>query len=355
MSEKNYVKLYDASYPPQEAFFLSEGSVYFFITESDKYAVRGKNLIIGASEIILSSILGIPTERLETAVAEKDASVKRMSLEKFLEGIKNFSFIINVAIVLAKQVFLTNEIINKNLNCLDGGGKKSRDVCVEFYQIVSFVKREYEKRKLPWLKEIVVKYENSLSFKRGEAMGRASEPTRIQTGEALADKYREFPTNSIICEEGSEGDEMYILESGSIDIFIRDNRVATVSDKGAVFGEMALLLGDKRTATLKAKNNVVLTVIKKTDLKEIAQKEESFFLNIAASLAKKHHSNNEKIKSVNKLIINQAIEGDPSQKEKNLAEYQKSSGELLAIKRDVENLYNKKDADFLKQLVEGFD
>lgn len=186
-------------------------------------------------------------------------------------------------------------------------------------------------------------------------MGRASEPTRIQTGEALADKYREFPTNSIICEEGSEGDEMYILESGSIDIFIRDNRVATVSDKGAVFGEMALLLGDKRTATLKAKNNVVLTVIKKTDLKEIAQKEESFFLNIAASLAKKHHSNNEKIKSVNKLIINQAIEGDPSQKEKNLAEYQKSSGELLAIKRDVENLYNKKDADFLKQLVEGFD
>ncbi|MCM8761499.1 MAG: cyclic nucleotide-binding domain-containing protein, partial [Candidatus Omnitrophica bacterium] len=63
------------------------------------------------------------------------------------------------------------------------------------------------------------------------------------------------------------------------------NRVTTISEPGTIIGEMALLLGDKRAATLRAMNNVVVTPIKKSDLKDIAEKESSLFLSIAISIA----------------------------------------------------------------------
>ena len=46
-------------------------------------------------------------------------------------------------------------------------------------------------------------------------------------------------------------------QAGSIDVEIGGNRVATIDKKGTVFGEMALLLNEKRSATLRAKNNTV--------------------------------------------------------------------------------------------------
>ncbi len=353
MAQTSYIRLYQQSTEPKEAFLLVSGNVYFFISETDKYAIRGNNLIVGSTELILGSIGGMSTPRLETAVTDTGTQIKKMPPEKFTASLSSYSFILNVSMVLAKQVMLTNGIINRNSRLLEGDEKKSRELCAEYYRIVSRLQKEYDKRRLPWLKEFVKKYETSLTFKRGEALERAAEPTKIVTGGALESKLVDFPRGSVICEEGSGGSEMYILESGSIDVYIGGAKVTSISEQGTVFGEMALLLGEKRTATLKAGNDAVLTVVTKNDLKEIAQNDMDIFRQIAASLAKKHYYNIEKIGALNQIIIEREIHGDEEKREQKRRELQHATTELLSLKNELTKLHGSKPAEFLDDLVES--
>jgi uncharacterized protein (UPF0305 family) len=351
---ENYKRLYSAHSKPEEAFLLEDGNVYFFASEGDKYALKGRNIIIGSTEIIMDRILGIETNRIETAVIGQDSKVKRLPVERFLSSIKSYSFILNVSMVIAKQVYLTNQIINRNLEGLEGEEKKTKEIATKYYEIVSRLKREYDKRRLPWLKELVVKYETSLTFKRGEAFGKATEQSRVTSEISMTDKYIEFPKDSVICEEGTVGEEMYILQSGTVDVYIEGHKVVSIGEPGAVFGEIALLLGEKRTATLKARNNVVLTRIMKRDIKEIAERQPEILIDVVSSLAKKHFQNINKIKSINQLLVEQSIDNELKPQEKKKLDYHRMSNELLSLKSDINKLCDSKGADFLRDLVEGF-
>lgn len=355
MSENGYIRLYQSSSEPGEAYLLTQGNVYFFVSEADKYVIRGQNLVVGATELILRHMTDISTARMETAITDRASQVKKMPKDKFISSLDNYSFILNVSMVLAKQVILTNNIMNKNMASLDGDDKKIKEVSVEFYRIVQRIRSEYGKRKLPWLKDVVVKHENTLTFKRGETFDRASEPTVISTEGTPEDKFREFPPGTTICEAGSRGDEMYILESGAIDVVIQGNRVATISDRGTVFGEMALLLGETRSATLKAKNHVVLTAISKKDLREIASQNNDILTAIAVSLAKKHYFNIEKINSVNEMLIEKELHSDDAKLEKKRRELQHTASEILSLKKDVRTMHSSKPAEFLDDLVDTLD
>lgn len=350
----SYFQLYKLASSPSEAFLLNEGSVYFFVTDADKYMLKGNNLILGATELILGSLLGTPSQRIETALAEAGAKVKKIPADKFLSSMNNYSVIANVSMVIAKQVLLTNQIINKNFGSLGGEEKKVRDISIEYFRIVSRLKKEYAKRKFPWLNALIDKYENSLLCKRGESFDRSAEPMRISSPIALSDTTLQYEKDTVICEEGSIGDEMYILQSGSIDVYIGDNRITTISDQGYVFGEMALFLGEKRSATLKARNNVVLTRLRKDDLREIAAKHGDVLLSILTSLAKKHFYNTEKIVSINNLIIEKRLSAGQADPQKKHIDTNRSATELLSLKKDVENLYISRNAEFLKDVVEGF-
>ena len=57
MSSGNYIQLYSLSSKPDEVFFLEQGKVFFFVSETDKYAIDGKNIIIGSTEVILNKIM----------------------------------------------------------------------------------------------------------------------------------------------------------------------------------------------------------------------------------------------------------------------------------------------------------
>ncbi|HPQ53050.1 MAG TPA: cyclic nucleotide-binding domain-containing protein [Spirochaetota bacterium] len=355
MSQNGYIRLYQSSSEPEEAYLLARGNVYFFVSEVDKYVIRGQNLIVGATELILGNMTDISTPRMETAITDHNSRIKKMPREKFIASLGNYSFVLNASMVLAKQVTLTNNIMNKNMTSLEGDDKKIKELSVEFYRIVRRIKDEYGKRKLPWLKDVTVKHENTLTYKRGETFDRPSGPTVISTECTMKDKFREFPTGTVICEAGSQGDEMYILESGAIDVVIKGNRVATISDRGTVFGEMALLLGETRSATLKAKNDVVLTAISKKDLREIAAQNTDILTAIAVSLAKKHYFNIEKINSVNEMLIEKELHGDEEKLEKKRKELQHTTSELLSLKKDVRTMHSTKPAEFIDDLVDTFD
>ncbi len=349
----DYIRLYDFNAPSDAAFFLAEGRVMFYASNTDKYLITGKNLIIGATEIIMNGMLNNPTPRIEAAVTDRTSQVKRMSADKFLEGMNTFSFSLNVSIVLARHVKMTNNIIKKNMKDLPDGELKTREYSIEFFTIMERIKQEYEKRKLPWLKAVVQEFESTLTYKRGEAFFKSAEPVLINASTSLSEKDIEFPRDAIICEENTSGDEMYVLRSGSIDVIIGGKKVAVIEGPGTAIGEMALLLGEKRTATLKAKSGVVITRIRKEDLKDVVLKQKDFLITIAQSLAKRQYYNIVKIGSINKSIVDQMVDREAGM-EKKASPSHKTLQELRRLKMSVEETYKSKNADFLKDLVNSF-
>jgi len=61
-----------------------------------------------------------------------------------------------------------------------------------------------------------------------------------------------FKPGQVIFEQGDQGDAMFVINSGEIDIEI-DGKVIETLTAGAIFGEMALIDGSARSATARAK------------------------------------------------------------------------------------------------------
>jgi CRP-like cAMP-binding protein len=61
----------------------------------------------------------------------------------------------------------------------------------------------------------------------------------------------DFPEGKVLCTEGQSGADFFILLSGSADVTRNGKKIATMSP-GDFFGEIALVDGGKRTATVTA-------------------------------------------------------------------------------------------------------
>ncbi len=347
------MKLYAATGAADSVFFLSEGSVYFYLSNVDKYAISGKNLIVGSTEIIMKKFLGTDSGRIETAVADGGSDIKKISLEKFIAGLSNYSFALNAAMVLAKQVMLTNKILQKNLKDLEGEESKMREYATAYYSIVGRLKQEYDKRRLPWLKELVEQYDGTLTSKKGEAYVKSSEPSTMTVAASLSDKEIEYQRGSVICEENTPGDELFILKSGAIDLFLNGSKISMIDQPGTVIGEMALLLGENRAATLKAKNTVIMTRVRKNDLKEVAEKQDDFLLNIAMTLARRHYYNVARIETVNKSLAEQLLDREAAGGDKKAMLSRRAHHDLTLLKNRLEDVVMEKKADFLQDLVDS--
>lgn len=73
-------------------------------------------------------------------------------------------------------------------------------------------------------------------------------------------KLREVSSGEQIIREGDDGDEMYIIDSGEFTVNKKDENgvnqaVFTYTQSGAAFGELSLMYGKPRAASVKAKTN----------------------------------------------------------------------------------------------------
>ncbi len=100
-------------------------------------------------------------------------------------------------------------------------------------------------------------------------------------------KFKTFSANETICKIGDPGDEMYIIISGNVKICIYDEngeneQVVATLQSGDYFGEMALLTGETRSASVITTEDSETFVLQKNDFDVILEK----FPSISLSMGK---------------------------------------------------------------------
>lgn len=93
-----------------------------------------------------------------------------------------------------------------------------------------------------------------------------------------------FLAGQTIFEQGEEGEVMYVIQSGEVNIVAQD-KVINTHKSGEVFGEMALIDTRIRSATALAKTDCQLVPIKERRFRFLIQQHPFFALNIMRVLA----------------------------------------------------------------------
>lgn len=138
-------------------------------------------------------------------------------------------------------------------------------------------------------------YSSSLKiFRKKETNAKESEDISKEENVYFISKdIREFEANETVCREGEPGDQIFILVAGRIGVYVGNERVATISQRGSVFGEVAVLAGfrdgkyDKRTATLKAVTYSQVVIIPGVRLVSRISEDPGLIAQINISLAQK--------------------------------------------------------------------
>ena len=61
---------------------------------------------------------------------------------------------------------------------------------------------------------------------------------------------KEANEGEVIIQQGDEGDNFYIIDQGCVDIYVNGTKVVEGLTEGASFGELALIYGTPRAATV---------------------------------------------------------------------------------------------------------
>jgi len=110
--------------------------------------------------------------------------------------------------------------------------------------------------------------------------------------EAVAKKLRleRYHKDEVVFVEGSVGDAMYLIESGQVKVVTGmgdEERILTYLGPGDFFGEMALLLGEPRSATVRVTIDAELWVLRKADLEELLEEYPSIALHLTRELSRR--------------------------------------------------------------------
>lgn len=113
-----------------------------------------------------------------------------------------------------------------------------------------------------------------------------------QIRELIEYGYRQLiPAHQLICKEGDPGDSFYLILTGSVEVFSAktDQYIATLHE-GEFFGEISLLMGTARTASVRTLEDTILFVVNRADLQKLLEHHQNLADRIAKKLAERQQS-----------------------------------------------------------------
>ena len=105
------------------------------------------------------------------------------------------------------------------------------------------------------------------------------------------DESRTYKAGDIILREGEAGHEFYVVKSGSVAIR-HGNKTLQVLAEGEIFGEMALIDSEPRSATVLAETDCVVVPVSEKQFLFMTSEAPYFALNVMRVLAKRLRASN---------------------------------------------------------------
>jgi CRP-like cAMP-binding protein len=106
---------------------------------------------------------------------------------------------------------------------------------------------------------------------------------------AASCRMRRLPQGQVLCNEGDPGDSLIVLEDGQVRVsrFTPGGRevVLAVTDAPAALGELSLLDGAPRDATITAQRSVAVRMVPRALFQELLAREPGFLQGLLTSLA----------------------------------------------------------------------
>ena len=124
---------------------------------------------------------------------------------------------------------------------------------------------------------------------------------------SVASNLREqiFASGEVLVRQGEEGDTFYILRDGKVAVSVNDaegrSTVVAHLGKGQVFGEMSLLTGEKRTATITAEADTTVLALSKAIFADVLETNAQIAEALAKVLEKRQRENLEKMAKTKEL------------------------------------------------------
>ena len=114
-----------------------------------------------------------------------------------------------------------------------------------------------------------------------------------------------YAAGEVLFRQGEEGDTFYIIRDGKVAISVADaegrSTVVAHLGKGAFFGEMSLLTGEKRTATITAEADTTVLALSKAIFADVLETNAQIAEALAKVLEKRQRENLEKMAKTKEL------------------------------------------------------
>lgn len=117
---------------------------------------------------------------------------------------------------------------------------------------------------------------------------------------------KDFQAGDTICRQGDSGEYIYILKKGSLGIYKDENLVSQYRLPGTILGEISIILGETRTASIKALTASTVSVIR-ISLIDMVRNFPSFTVKMLKTLAERLKDTTEELSS---SMVDHQLEDD---------------------------------------------
>jgi len=125
-----------------------------------------------------------------------------------------------------------------------------------------------------------------------------------------------FAGGASVFERGDPGDSLYVVRSGEIEIFFKNDTgeriVLETARTGDFFGEISLLDGGARTASAVATKDVEAVVVDREDLEELIRLKPHAAMDLLAATGRRLRETNEKLRHTASRNVNEETQDNRS-------------------------------------------
>ena len=121
-----------------------------------------------------------------------------------------------------------------------------------------------------------------------------------------------FSAGQVLFNYGDPGDSLYVIRSGEVEVFFKDDTgeriVLDTAKAGDVFGELSLLDGGPRTASVVATQDLEALRVDRSNLDHFLQRHPAATLDLLTAMGRRLRATSEKLRHTASRNVNEAIE-----------------------------------------------